>query len=314
MCYENTVSVQRLSENISLRVNEGCWNCDKFIFNQNTHRIANRTPLKWVMCNSDSLAVAATEGRRGYINRFSGEIVLPFEYTRAWLFSEGLAAVTDTANRLFFIHTDGSRAIDTSFIYDPAMRYEGYIFHGGHCIMTEGGRYGLIDREAKWCIDPKYDQICWRDQYWEVRQDDELMLLDTSLNVLVPMQKASESRVYDEAGYGYNGWHILVEVPNKPSKLYTPNGKLLTDRLYRMVEPLRYGTDEDGDGGKPSACMYYSNLSGQRGLISKDGQQLTDAIYSDIEALDYGLFRATITDYPNTHYVLLDAVGREIRK
>ena len=54
--------------------------------------------IKWLSETSenDSLAVYAIHGRRGYINTNTGEIVIKAEenaYTKAWVFSEGLAAV-----------------------------------------------------------------------------------------------------------------------------------------------------------------------------------------------------------------------------
>lgn len=311
-CYENTSFYSKLSDDIELRYVNDCWSCDKLIFNSHTHRLANRTPVRWIMQGEDSLAVAAIAGRRGYINVFTGEQVLPFMYTRAWVFSDGIAAVTDTADNLLFIAPDGKLAIDKSFSYDPAMRYEGYVFHGGHCIMTVGKRYGLIDRTGAWRLGPNYDCICWRGQYWELKTDDNIVLLDTSLNTIVPKQKAIESRIYDNAGWD-SGWNILVEIPNKPSKLYSPSGRLLSDKLYHRVESLRYDTDEDGNGGKTSACMYYMNLCGQVGLLDNKGRQLTDALYCDIKALDYNVFQATLTEYPNQSYVLIDAHGKQIK-
>ena len=51
--------------------------------------------VDWIVVSEDkdSLAVFARNGKRGYINRFTGEVVVPEIYTRAWIFSEGLAAV-----------------------------------------------------------------------------------------------------------------------------------------------------------------------------------------------------------------------------
>lgn len=43
--------------------------------------------------DKDSLAVFARNGKREYTNRFTEKIAVSQNYTRAWIFSEGLVAV-----------------------------------------------------------------------------------------------------------------------------------------------------------------------------------------------------------------------------
>lgn len=61
--------------------------------------------VDWVITSSDkdTLAVFCKNGKRGYLNRFTGEVVLPAIYSKAWIFSEGLAAVEKEGKLLFKI-------------------------------------------------------------------------------------------------------------------------------------------------------------------------------------------------------------------
>lgn len=321
--YENTYVSTRLSPDISFRKSEYCDNCDGYLYDEKTRsRVDPYMPaLKWVMTDyEDSLAVGAIEGRRAFFDRFSGEQVTPFSYTRAWLYSEDVAAVTDSVDRLVFIDRRGHRAIRQVFSYSPAMRYEGYLFHRGYCIMNDAHeRFGLIDHEGEWAVAAEWDRIVWRGRYWELRRNDSLELLDTMLRVLVPKMCATESRLYSDG-------NIFVELPHKPSRIYSMDGRLVSDKVFFRVTPLLYRVDHQIESEvetedeeeilteeRPSACLMYTNMAMECGLMDKHGHILTDAVYHDIEAVDYGLFRAQVTSWPNAIYIMLGADGREIR-
>ena len=50
--------------------------------------------LDWQQASrNDSLAVFCSEHKRGYYNVYTGEIVVPAQYSRAWVFSDVLAGV-----------------------------------------------------------------------------------------------------------------------------------------------------------------------------------------------------------------------------
>lgn len=63
------------------------------IWNQATKKYTTKK-LRWVSgeaCEGDSLAVFCDkQGRRGYYNINTGEVVTPAQYKKAWNFSEGL--------------------------------------------------------------------------------------------------------------------------------------------------------------------------------------------------------------------------------
>lgn len=63
---------------------------------------------------NDSLAVFCSENKRGYYNMYTGEIAIPAQYRRAWVFAEGLAAVQKNGN-IGFINRKG----DVVHRYNP---------------------------------------------------------------------------------------------------------------------------------------------------------------------------------------------------
>ena len=92
-------------------------------YKNNTVRIWNKASkeyttkkLRWVSgdpCERDSLTVFCDkEGKRGYVNVNTGEIVIPAQYSKAWNFSEGLAAVLGGDDCIGFIDKDNRLVID----------------------------------------------------------------------------------------------------------------------------------------------------------------------------------------------------------
>ena len=122
--------------------------------------------VNWVADSpaNDSLTVYAIPNKRGYINIKNGEIVIDAEannYRKAWVFSEGLAAVMKEG-KIGFINAKNEVVIPFQFDYtDKCRMYDfGYLFHDGYCIMTnKDGDLGLIDTTGKWIVEPAYDEI-----------------------------------------------------------------------------------------------------------------------------------------------------------
>ena len=97
-------------------------------FNDGKYRVFNQAngeyttgKLKWVSKTStgDSLAVYAVPGKRGFLNVNTGEVVIDAEendYTKAWVFSEGLAAVMKD-DKIGFINTKNEVVIPFQFDY-----------------------------------------------------------------------------------------------------------------------------------------------------------------------------------------------------
>lgn len=127
--------------------------------------------IDWISLSADedSLMVYSQKGKRGYINRYSGEISIPAQYDKAWVFAEGVAAVAN-GDSVYFIDHSGNSVNGKKFRYNAKNR--GYVYHGEHCaISVDGGKMGLIDKDGNWAVQPEYDWIVSEcNNYWKMRK------------------------------------------------------------------------------------------------------------------------------------------------
>ena len=156
--------------------------------------------LDWVATNGDdTLVVVAKNGKRGYMNRYTGEMVIPYKYAHAWVFSDDMAAVANDDDDVFFINREGKRVMNKVFDYYSSLQYTGYVFHFNHCVVAQAeDSVGLIDPNGEWAVKPVWRQILWRDFYWELRSKDTetgvaiIMLLDPKLKPIMSATKTDK--------------------------------------------------------------------------------------------------------------------------
>ena len=116
---------------------------DKYVyeeFSNGKKRVKNRATqqvildrLEWLVTGdkADSLAVFCRKGKRGYLNCYTGEVVIPAQYERAWVFSEGLAAVM-SGGKIGFIDRQGRTVIPPTWSYPVGSQEMDYLFKGGY--------------------------------------------------------------------------------------------------------------------------------------------------------------------------------------
>lgn len=281
------------------------------IWNQATQRcVVDEVDWVAVSDDGDSLAVFAKEGYRGFINRFTGEVVVPPSlYTHAWVFSEGLAAVVKEG-RLSFIDHQGNVVIDNGLMADV---WQGtYLFHHGYCLVESlqyANKWGLMDRDGKWVVEPGCDNICYVDGLWFVLKGRTVCVMSEEMELLLETECAD--------GYVCNG-DIFVVSDQQEVRKYMPASRQLSDVLICEVGKLSYETDEiqpvttrtyDDEGHLTGVanegetytvqayadCYRYSSRPGWYGLMSRDGKVITPPLYSEIEAIDRGLYLCTGT-------------------
>ena len=242
--------------------------------------------------DGDSLAVFFKGDKRGYIDRFTGEIAIPAKYTKAWVFSEGLAAVVEIGE-LKFIDHNGNTVIGG---FEPSFKDESYVFHNGHCFVrdVESGLLGAIDTAGNWIIEPSFSFVCYYNDYILVKKGVLYGLYSSDLQVVLPLEY-SDISVHPGCGT------ILARKGKDGPKLYDLDMNLLSDFVVDMVSHLKYDTgeirtyvDDDGDEVTENVYMvansnvYMVSTPGSRdsyGLISKDGIRLTPPIYDGIKAI-----------------------------
>ncbi len=258
--------------------------------------------VDWVVrsADNDSLAVYARKGRRGYINRFTGEVAIPELYTRAWVFSEGLAAVEKDGELLFIDHA-GKVVIDKDFkvrSYEPK-----YAFKNGYCAVEDPqtGKMGLIDSYGNWALEAEFDSIFNNEGFWQVSNDGYVGLFTAELDVMFPMENS--------AIYIYDG---IIDVRNASThiaKCYDFEGNIINDFMIDRVDNLYYQTAELNNDLQMSEydiadraiygvanSMCYMVKSGNYnnpeyyGLMDRNGKIITPPLYTSIKAIGRNLY------------------------
>lgn len=262
----------------------------------------------------DSLAVFFKGKYRGYLNRFTGEVVVPAKYTKAWVFSEGLAAV-EHEGELKFIDHSGYPVISKGF--EVSQKDDGYLFHNGYCFIRDkvNGMIGAIDTLGNWAIEPQFTHVMRYGKYIRVQDDLYQGLYTQNLEVVFPM----EHEIVHINTYSNT---IFVRKGEEAPQLYDMDLNMLQDFVVDEVKHLQYNTgevepftDEDGDCfyrnvTRVANCSvysvggYYTRTS--YGLISKSGERLTPPLYTKIEAIAPDRYLC------HPHGVILNDRGEEI--
>ena len=153
-------------------------------YKNNTVRIWNKSSkeyttkkLRWVSgdpCEGDSLTVFCDkDGKLGFLNVKTGEIVIPAQYSKAWNFSEGLAAVLGGDDCIGFIDKDNRLVIDYII---PFEKGQDYVFKEGYCLamhyIDDTEHYALYRKDGIPALDWNHSRIEEPDiTYWIVAND-----------------------------------------------------------------------------------------------------------------------------------------------
>jgi hypothetical protein len=233
--------------------------------------------LDWTQrSRNDSLAVFCSENKRGYYNMYTGEIAVPAQYRRAWIFSEGLAAVQKNGN-IGFIDHDGKVVIDFRFPFHGNPLTE-FVFDDGHCVVANAeGKCGVIDKTGKWLIRPDYDTVNAFREYAIVSKSG------------VSMQMSYDGKVLNS--------FVLDSVY-----------ELTFDEEERFEN--REGEIQYIDKTIKTGLFAYC-VGGRYGLMDGDCHRLTEPLYGNIRAVNRNMFRAILLD--GWSEVILNAKGEVMK-
>ena len=243
-----------------------------------------------IVPENDSLAVYAQNGKRGYMNVNTGEFAISARknnYTKAWIFSEGLAAVMKDG-KIGFINRKNEVVIPFEFDFVQTWWFDSaYMFQDGYCIMgKEDGSLGVIDTTGQWVIDPVYENIyrpCEDTKGWLVVKDNMYGVYDSDLNILFPEEYRYVFRLSDGYALVKDGRKWQVDL----------DGNVVYPFMFDMTFPLgcHYGCDEcEETQCVPSIYMKYE-IMGYYGIMNRvTGKPITPAIYSNVKMLSDELF------------------------
>ena len=223
---------------------------------------AEKIKFDWTSSSpNDSLGVFCTDKKRGYYNSYTGKIVIPAQYRRAWVFSEGLAAVQKNG-MIGFINRKGDVVIPFRYPYH-GNPLSSFVFDNGHCIVADTtGKCGVINRKGEWIIQPKYDNIDAYEEY-----------------VIASSAGVRKQLTYEEKTI---------------NSFVVDNIKALT-----FMEKERY-ENKDGEivylDIEVKTGLFSYSVGGRCGLMDANCRRLTDPLYSRIIAVDKNMYRALLLD------------------
>ena len=244
------------------------------------------TGIQWICKSSDgdSLAVFSTNNvqKRGYFNRFTGEVVIPEQYTKAWIFSDGLACVMDKGE-LHFIDHQGNQVIDKTFPYTPCI--DDYCFHNGLCVMLgDNNRIGLIDKQGNWSVDPEYYEIQYESRGFWLLQDGDYHygLLNAKGEMLLPV-------IYDDIIVHQRDSCIYVRGRDNLEQVLDYECNIINPCDYEEIHKLQYYTDEYDEYQNfipaTANCLMYVASYENYGLMDRNGNIITPPAYLSITAI-----------------------------
>ena len=301
---------RKLSENVTLRsFSDNKWR----VYNKQTGEYTTEK-INWVSeaPETDSLAVYALPGKRGYININSGHIIIDAEandYRKAWVFSDGLAAVMKDG-KIGFINDQNDVVIPFQFDYtDKCRMYDfGYVFHNGYCAMTDAdGNLGLIDKNGNWVVEPEYDEI-WaphKSDYRVIVKDSKHGILDSTGTIIYPAEYGYISIIPDGFVLNKGGKKWLVDFQGNVVQPF------MFDNTYYLNYPIGY--NECGEIKYAFADFVKYEVMNSYGIMNRiTGEPITPAIYSGINMLSKDLFE--VQEYDSYDWYLLDTKGNVVSK
>lgn len=223
------------------------------------------------------IVLFAKNGKRGFCNIVTGKVIVePTTYTKAWIFSEGLAAVEKDGS-IGFVDANGDVAINFKFSYRGNPLTD-FVFHDGHCVVADSSnKIGVIDQKGRWLIKPRYDNIELAKDYAIVYTDGDFKKqIDFNGNVL-------QDGIIDDI-----------------------------NDLYYDVKYTNAQTGEPNVGSAKNNDYYEYRVGSYSGLIDSQGNIITPPIYTDISCLTPTLFKARLQDWISI--VIIDNKGNVLSK
>lgn len=290
----------------------------KFKYRNNGHNEGksyiydSRTKDKVIKCidwiavpeDGDSLIIVAKDGKRGFVNRYTAETVIPFKYDAAWSFTDGVAGVCE-GDSVYFIDHSGKPIHNKKFARQRG--YDRYVYHGKYAAIPVNGKYGLLDKDGKWAFPPEHEDIhIGARNMWYAMDNNKWGVIGTAGQFVIPME-------YKNVWIHTDNGITVAEADNAQSR-YDYDGTLLDKFVFDETYHLAYYINEfDKEGNQKQAVdenMLKYSANNFYGLMTKNGVPVTAPLYSDIEVVTPGVYQCHI---PETYEcIMVNSKGDKI--
>lgn len=276
-----------------------------FIYNRHTGKKVLKG-IDWIArsFDNDQLVVVAKNGKRGFLNRFTGKMELPFKYDAAWVFSGGVAAVCE-GDSVYFIDHSGKPINKRKYLRNKSYNY--YTYHGNFAAIPENGKYGLVDRSGNWVYNPEYGniEIAPRNM-WYAKKNGKVGVIGSDGKFVVPCEYEN-IKIYPDSG-------IYVDMEDHTRKRLDYEGNVVDDFVFDNMRAIKYKPEvlnEDSDPNQfASDIIYQYNVDNYYGLMTLNGRILTPPLYSSVGAIAPNIFQCHFADSKGS--ILLNSKGEKI--
>lgn len=255
---------------------------------------------------SDTLTVFEDKnGKRGYLNAYTGRIAIPAQFEHAWIFSEGVGAVVKNG-KLGFIDHQGNWAIQPRFRY--AEEDVEYVFHNGLCTVKDScGLFGLIDLDGNYVLEPKYTIIQRVENDCRLMQkgDFDGLYCDSTRQMVLEC-------VYDNIAINDEG--ITLTRDGRKWMMSHDLKTVIYPYLFDYQNTFTVYLDEEDEYGDRKHYEYqpigYYQVHYRYGLLNRrTGLPITPAIYSGIQYVTPNLFDCKLAGGCVEDHVFINANG-----
>jgi len=263
------------------------------------------TGIDWIAIpeDGDSLIIVAKDGKRGFVNRFTAEVVIPFKYDAAWSFSDGVAAVCE-GDSVYFINHSGKPINNKKFARTRG--YDSYIYHGNYAAIPRNGKFGLIDRAGEWAVLPEYKDIhTGAKNMWYAMDNDRWGVIGTDGQFVLPME-------YECVWIHCDNGITVARAEDHSQSRYDYDGTLLDKFIFDEVYEMSYYIKEfDNEGNQKLAVddMLKYSANNYYGLMTRNGIPVTPPLYHDIECVAPGVYQCYIPE--STDCIMVNQKGEK---
>ena len=278
------------------------------IYNPETGQILMDS-IEWLHVKyGDTIAILAKNNRRAYINLNTAELITPLIYDKAWTFSchRGVMVKSDT---IFIFRRDGSIVNPDGFKYKN--QYE-LLYHADKLVVNvDHDKVGLIDTAAQWVLPPVYSLIEneYQHRLYNTRLDDQCIVYSYDLDTVLLGHYKTIDVDWSEG--------LIATEHNGIQHLFSYDGKLIYEVIYKAIEPLNYNTQrKDAHGNdiwEETNCYVYVDYNNKKGLMDRRYRILTPPLFYDIKAQTKHTFFASFGEWSNRFGTLIDEHGKPIR-
>lgn len=270
--------------------------------------------LEWVADTpkSDSLTVFCDKnGKRGFLNVKTGQIVIEGKYEYAWIFSEGLAAVVEPGGKMGFIDGTGEYVIAPELDY---IKSHDYVFkHNVCCIADRDGNQGLLSREGKWVLPQEYsfiDYIEATDMFVPEKDGKEGLLQNGSFEWVYPMEYDDIAWMDAPSGKGYilykdfHSCHVAIDG--------SVIDEFLVDDIQELMYMIKYNSDQADEYAISDQVISF-RVYGLWGVMDKHtGKVIVPAKYGDVEMISEHIIKCSLERDELDDNVLYDLKGNKV--